>query len=94
MSRRKCGVCDDRGVLAPALPSCRVAAAKLPWIVVERCDSCDRFEDDLTAALSVFSAAGWFQCDHSGWHALADTRTMIISHGSRRCDRLPPRIWG
>ncbi len=70
-----CDACNDRGVLAPAIPSCRIDAEGRRWIVVERCDACDRFEDDLTAALSLFRIAGWFRCNSGGWHALADTGT-------------------
>ena len=77
MSQYKCASCNGRGGFAPARPSCQIDAAERPWIVVERCDTCDQFKDDLTAALSLFRIAGWFQCNHGGWHALADARTAV-----------------
>ena len=75
MRERKCEGCSGRGVRTPALPSCRIDGAPRAWIVVERCDSCERFDDDYAAALSLYEAAGWFQCRDGGWHALADSRS-------------------
>ena len=60
---------------APATPSCKVPGQKPPWIVVERCDLCECFEDDFVAALSLYKIAGWFQCCDGGWHVLADIRS-------------------
>lgn len=73
--KQRCEACKGRGVFAPALPSCGIEAAKLPWIVVERCDSCDQFDDDVAAALSLFRVAGWFQCQSGFFHALANKHT-------------------
>lgn len=53
--RNRCHACGGSGVLAPAMPSCKILARKEPWIVVEKCDACDRYVDDLTAASSTFS---------------------------------------
>lgn len=75
MKRLRCKGCDGCGVRASAQPSCRIDGAKRPWIVVERCDACEQFQDDLAAALSLFRVAGWFQCYSGGFHALADRRT-------------------
>jgi hypothetical protein len=62
-------------VREPAVPSCRIDGAKRPWIVVERCDTCERFKDDLAAALSLFRVAGWFECRSGSFHALANAQT-------------------
>jgi hypothetical protein len=75
MTRRKCDGCNGNGVRAPALPSCRIDGAEHPWIVVERCDTCERFEDDLSAALSLFRVAGWHRCRSGGMHALANVHS-------------------
>ena len=60
-------------MLLGTAPSCIIKACRALWIVVERCDTCERFADDVAAALSQFTIAGWFQCDDGGWHALADS---------------------
>jgi hypothetical protein len=75
MKTAKCDGCNGRGVRSPAAPWCRIRAAVGSWIVVERCDACEQFTDDLTAALSLFKVAGWFQCDSGSFHALADSRS-------------------
>lgn len=75
MKRRKCEACGGRGIFAPARPSCRIAGETATWIIVERCDSCDAFEDDLAAALSLYRVAGWFPCQSGALHALANRRT-------------------
>jgi hypothetical protein len=75
MSRRQCEGCDGRGVRAPASPSCKIDAARGRWTVVERCDTCERFADDLAAAHSLFRIAGWFECRNGALHALANVRT-------------------
>lgn len=76
MHRRKCRMCGGRGAFVPALPACKIDAIRTHWIVVERCDACERYEDDLDAALAFFRVAGWFKCANGGEHALADTRTV------------------
>ena len=53
-------------------------------MIIERCDSCERFEDDLAAALSRYSTAGWFQCEDGGWHALAEPTSLRSFHANRR----------
>lgn len=70
--RNRCQACGGSGVMAPAMPSCKIPAWKEPWIVVEKCDACDRYVDDLTAASSVFQVAGWFACSNAAEHALAN----------------------
>jgi hypothetical protein len=73
--RQVCDGCQDRGVRFPCAPSCSIPALKKQWIVVEKCDSCDRFPDDLSAALAFFRVAGWFLCSDGGEHVLVDRRT-------------------
>lgn len=75
--RRKCSACGGNGLFAPAKPDCKILALKPPWIVVEKCDSCDKFPDDLEAGLSKFKIVGWFPCSDGGYHALADMRSNI-----------------
>jgi hypothetical protein len=71
----ECPACSGKGMFVPAIPSCHIQALKPPWIVVEKCDTCDKFKDDLSAALTEFSIAGWFLCTDGGYHALVDTRS-------------------
>lgn len=78
-SSHKCEACGGKGMFVPALPSCNIVAMKPPWIVVEKCDTCDKFADDLSASLTEFAIAGWFVCTNGGYHALADTRSTAHS---------------
>ncbi len=75
--RKKCQACSGDGLLAPAIPSCNIKALKYPWIVIEKCDSCDKFMDDMSAGLSKYKVVGWFLCNDGGYHALADLRSKI-----------------
>lgn len=68
----RCAACGGSGILCPAVPSCNIPALVPPWIVVERCDECGKYEDDLSAALARFKIAGWFRCTDGGEHALAE----------------------
>jgi hypothetical protein len=68
---RACVACSGAGVLDPAMPSCDLPPFGPGWILVERCDACERFSDDLAAARSRYTVAGWFQCRRGGWHAVA-----------------------
>lgn len=72
---RTCNVCGGTGTLAPAVPSCVVPGKRRPWIVVERCDACEQYSNDLAAAISRYAVAAWVQCRNGGWHALANSRT-------------------
>jgi hypothetical protein len=73
--RARCPACGGSGVLMPALPSCDIPALRRPWFVVERCDTCERFSDDLAAASTRYTIAGWFRCANGGEHALVDGRS-------------------
>ncbi len=75
--RKKCESCQGQGLFVPAQPSCRINAKRRNWLVVERCDTCDQYPDDLSAALTRYRVAGWFQCQDGGWHALAQTSSRL-----------------
>ena len=66
----QCEGCDGTGIRVPADPSCLLPAEASNWIVVEKCDYCDRYEDDFAAAAQVFETVKWVQCASAGWHAL------------------------
>jgi len=77
-TRQFCDACDDRGARFPCTPSCSIPALRRAWIVVEKRDSCDKFSDDLSAALAYFYVAGSFLCIDGGEHVLADSRTRKL----------------
>jgi len=85
--RRPCKACGGKGLFAPAHPSCKIPGLRHPWIVIERCDICEFFPDDLLAAQSVYAVAGWFTCTGGAFHALADSRTYLEKQIIRN---LPP----
>lgn len=64
-----CDGCDGSGIRFPATPSC---VFKIPpeYTVVERCDHCERFLDDLHAAHQIDKLAHWVQCTTGGVHAI------------------------
>ena len=73
VDRVQCEGCDGSGVRAPASPSCPFdPAARSPWAVVERCDTCERFPDDQTAARAIFTRVREQLCLNDGSHILAD----------------------
>lgn len=65
-----CEGCYGTGMRAPAGPSCILPPIEKSWFVVERCDNCERFSDDLAAA-SQFPRFKWIMCETGGWHAIA-----------------------
>lgn len=67
----ECEGCDGSGVRAPATPRCILEDRGPEWMVVERCDCCEVFEDDFVAAQSIAEDAEWVTCDQGGWHVLA-----------------------
>lgn len=71
----QCPACGGSGVLIPATPACEIFACRPPWLVVERCDACEQFKDDLAAAASRYKVAGWFRCGNGGEHVLVNART-------------------
>ena len=71
MSRKakSCPGCSGNGIRCPATPSCRLPRLQ-GWTVVERCDTCDRYPNDLAAAAALFQTAKWIMCAAGGLHAV------------------------
>lgn len=66
-----CEGCDGTGIRAPATPLCQFCGIdQARWTIVERCDMCERFEDDAVAARQLFATVRWVQCVDGGWHAI------------------------
>jgi len=65
-----CEGCDGSGIRAPAEPLCIIANLPPGWMVVERCDSCMRYENDLHAASQLDNRARWITCENGGSHAI------------------------
>ncbi len=66
-----CEGCDGNGVRCPAEPSCSFLPGDVAdWVLVEKCDTCDRCPDDLAAAEVVFYEAKWVTCAQGGQHAV------------------------
>jgi hypothetical protein len=57
------------GIRCPATPSCQLPRLK-GWTVVERCDTCDRYPNDLAAAATLFQTVKWIVCAAGGLHAV------------------------
>lgn len=66
-----CEGCNGSGVRAPATPSCVLDLPSPAWVVVERCDTCMRYEDDLEAAQAYFAQTRTVLCASQGEHVLA-----------------------
>jgi hypothetical protein len=45
-----CEGCGGSGIRCPAEPSCLLPDLPAGWVVAERCDVCERYPDDLSAA--------------------------------------------
>lgn len=66
----ECEACGGTGFFYPALPNCRVTESA-EVAVVERCDQCEQFEDDLEAAMKkVDWRARFVTCCHGGLHVV------------------------
>ena len=71
--------CEGRngsGIRSPATPSCRLPRL-VKWVVVERCDVCERYPNDLSAAAAVFDEVKWIRCAAGGWHAVGRQSSAI-----------------
>jgi hypothetical protein len=67
----ECEGCDGSGIRSPAEPSCITPEVDgSNWVIVEKCDTCDLFPDDLSAAAALFATVKWIKCLHGGWHAV------------------------
>lgn len=65
-----CEGCDGSGIRCPAEPSCLIPRFnRWRWTIVERCDACERFANDLDAARARFELARWVRCADGGFHA-------------------------
>jgi hypothetical protein len=74
-----CEGCDGDGVRAPAAPSCTLPIPD-GWIVVERCDSCQRYADDVQAAKSRYGEVREVLCnDTRSPHAIANPASLLVS---------------
>lgn len=67
-----CDACDGSGVRCPADPHCRLEVPP-GWTIVERCDLCCWYADDLTAARALFHQARWITCAAGDHHAIGAT---------------------
>lgn len=67
-----CEGCDGTGVRDHAHPSCTIPFLNAGWRVIEKCDACDKFEDDLEAAKSVAKYACWATCLNGCPHAIGN----------------------
>lgn len=66
--------CCEKGIRDQANPSCGFEAPP-GFVIVERCDACQLFSDDLKAAEAWGDMARWFhgECGHT--HAIAKPRS-------------------
>jgi hypothetical protein len=66
---KRCPGCQGNGIRCPATPSCQLPQLK-GWTVVERCDTCQRYPNDLAAATALFQKVKWATCADGGSHAV------------------------
>lgn len=69
----RCEGCGGIGIRAPASPTCRKLLDDGNSVAIERCDLCEVYKDDLSAALTISKSARWVTCEHGGWHVVVDT---------------------
>ena len=70
-----CEGCDGTGIRWPAQPLCLVPGIEgTSLVVIERCDTCEVYPDDLAAAVTLFENVKWVQCPNGGSHAVGDGR--------------------
>ena len=74
-----CPGCPGNGIRCPATPSCRLPRMK-GWTVVERCDTCQHYPNDLAAAAALFTKVKWVACASGGWHAVG--RDQVPKRGN------------
>ena len=65
-----CEGCDGNGIRCPAEPSCVLPDLPVGCVVVERCDYCERYPNDLAAAQAVCEDAKWIRCESGGLHTV------------------------
>ena len=75
-----CEGCDGSGTRAPASPSCDFQQLERGWFIVERCDYCEQYDDDLAAANAWFSGSKTIRCTAGGWHVIARGNRNLVSN--------------
>jgi len=79
--KKLCEGCEDgKGVRDDALPGCFTPPKG--WRVVERCDTCDVYKDDLAAAVTVSEESASIHCT-TGSHS------HVIARGDRPSETRP-----
>lgn len=72
-----CGASEVEGIRWPAEPDCPLPEIEgSNWEIVEKCDTCNRYPDDLSAAARLFSIVRWVPCADGGWHAVGRERLI------------------
>ncbi len=67
-----CEGCDGSGIRCPASPSCVLPHEQFRnWTIVERCDTCQLYPDDASAAATLFGEVRWIECASGGQHVVA-----------------------
>jgi hypothetical protein len=66
-----CEGCPGSGARVPATPSCHLGGLPSGWVVIERCDACERFASDLEAANSISAEVREITCAAGGQHVIA-----------------------
>jgi hypothetical protein len=90
-----CEGCDGSGVRCPATPSCLLPGVEAAgWTIVERCDTCMKYSDDLSAAATRFAEIRWVRCASGGDHAVGRHGVEArLQQTERRARRVPSLDW-
>lgn len=79
-----CDGCVTRlGLRFPVHVSCKFDPPLRGVEIVERCDLCDAFRDDLDAAHLVSPSARWVVCDEGHYHAVVPADAAFYIRGCR-----------
>ena len=81
-SGAECEGCDVNGIRSPANPSCMFDRDLTGWIIVERCDYCEKFPDDEQAALAILEEVEWIDCVSGGEHVIGRTARRKLVAGA------------
>jgi hypothetical protein len=81
-----CEGCDGSGIRCPAIPSCAMDVDINGWVIVERCDSCEIYPNDIAAAHVHFREAKWIVCKNGGAHAVGrGNEASVAAVASQLC---------
>ena len=69
-----CEVCYGTGVIINAEPSCKLPPLGSGETVIEKCDNCEKFSNDIDAALSVAQEIKIIKCEERGLHVVIPQR--------------------